>query len=62
MFEQASTFARAKEIKDLLWTLPGLNASHVDRLHGAVESNNQLSGSFTVPGAMSLLIKRLTDQ
>jgi len=62
MFEQAPTFARAKEIKDLLWTQPGLNASHVDRLRAALESNDQLSGSFTVPGAISALTKRLTGQ
>jgi hypothetical protein len=62
LFEQAPTFARAKEIKDLLWTQPGLNASHVDRLRRALESNDQLSGSFTVPGAISALAKRLTGQ
>jgi len=59
MFEKCPSFARAREIKDLLVGLPGLNATHAPRLREALKSNHQLYEAFGVPEAVKAIVKRL---
>ncbi len=59
MFEKCPSFDRARDVKNLLVDLPGLNASHVPRLREALKSNRQLSEAFGVPEAVKAIIKRL---
>jgi hypothetical protein len=59
LFEKCPSFARAREIKDLLTRLSGLNATHIPRLREALKSNSQLYDAFGVPEAVKAIVKKL---
>jgi hypothetical protein len=59
MFEKCPSFARAREIKDLLKRLPRLDPTHGSRLRKTLISNHQVYDAFGVPEAVKAIIKRL---
>jgi hypothetical protein len=57
-FEDSDSFAQAKNRIDLLEQLDIWDASFSPRLEAAVENNNQISGSWDVPGRVAALIEK----